>query len=405
MINLVCLHGTGDTYLVCALAAAVKHQHGDDVTIIVKSTHAAIPEMFGLRYEVSDEIVSLGETDAVFQTAYENHYAFNHGQRYYVHPTFLRSGVRIDHLTVKPSVSQADMYRVLLHLPPDAPMTVPKIEVHRTEPNSVLIIPTANSWPNSWPQFWIDLGKALKAAGRDVTFNFPNWTLRELLDRCATSEWVIGPQCGVMSILCEARFPCRKTFCTPSIDGGRYPGLPLERTFPYAYVTKFAGNDYDVEEFKIDSSYENEIDAIVSGANFQRSWPHDPAPVMTVNAPMSPGDFLDRLAILSVKERRFPPEKRAFVMREFLRLGEMLFDIPLPSDGFAGLQRLKSLHSNGFDAVDRFVRGATTDGGLMSVEDHAHAVRLNKERVGFKQEIDRACHAPFSETKSYYSKP
>lgn len=286
-LRLVALYGTGDAYLVCALARQVEMHHGRAVTVIVKPAHAAIPRLFGIPYAVDEVLVRRAESDGQMHRLYEND--IGRVLHYYVHPHFLRSGVRVDRLTVKPSVSQADMYRALLHLPPAAPLALPSAPIAVTVPDTVLLIPEARSWPNTQAQFWPELSAALMAIGRAVTWNDPRWTLDELLQRCAESEWVIGPQCGVMSILCHARFPCRKTFATPSVDGGRYPGLPVADTFPYALVTKFAGEDYDVEQFKITAdNHAALIDRIAGGPNAERV-----APLRT--DPLPTRDDLDRL--------------------------------------------------------------------------------------------------------------
>ena len=404
MIDLACLYGTGDTYLVSALAQAVEQHHGDrEVELIVKSQHACIPEMFGLRYRIDDRLIAKAEKSHAMHLGYDNMIG---GGIYYVHPHFVRSGVRIDHLTVKPSVSQADMYRALLHLPPDAPLAVPHL-IHQApyRPRSVLLIPEARSWPNDRPAFWQKLATALNKKGWWVLFNEPAWPLKALLDACLGSEWVIGPQCGVMAILCAAQFPCRKTIATPSVDGGLYPGLPVDRTFPYAYVTKFTGQDYDVEEFKIIGGDEMErdlVDQIVNGANARRLWPHDPRPVETVDVPLTPGDFLDRLAVLIVKHHYFSPDKKAALTREHDRYLELYASRAWSTEATKLFDRLLELHQESFQAIDRYVQASVkNEQGTMA--DHAAAVRSNRERVLLKQQIDAVCRAPYTEVKGYFN--
>lgn len=399
-LRLVALFGTGDTYLVCALAGAVAHHARRPVTVVVKPGHAAIPRLFGIDFIVDDGLVRQGERDPSLQAGFENDRRRPDATTVFVHPSFVRSGVRIDHLTVKPEVSQADMYRALLHLPVDAPLARPPAPSAEPGRDSVLLIPEARSWPNTQPHFWLELGARLHDMGRAVTLNKPEWRLEELLARCAESEWVIGPQCGVLSILCAARFPCRKTFATPSVDGGRYPGLPVAATFPYAYVTKFAGEDYDVEEFKItDGNHAALVEMIAGGANARRLRPLSLAPVRSVMAPLSPGDACDRLAVLQVKHERFPPELVAGVLREFGRYCHLVPGLPVPQEIY---DQLLQLHRDGFDLHERFVRGALADQPGLEAE-HAEAVKLNRRRVELRQVIDALCGAATTEVKSYYT--
>ncbi len=397
-LHLVALHGTGDTYLVCALAEAVERFHHREVTVVVKPAHVAIPRMFGLRLAIDEDLVREAERNRVMQQGTENNLRLG-VPRVFVHPSFVRHGARIDQLTVKGDVSQADMYRAILHLPPDAPLALPA-PLAAARHTGVLLIPEARSWPNTQPLFWIELYNRLHDMGRDVLINDADWTLEQLLEECASAEWVIGPQCGVMSTLCAARFPCRKTFATPSVDGGRYPGLPVADTFPYAYVTKFAGDDYDVEEFKITSgNHAALVEMIAGGVNARRLRPVNLLPVRSVMAPLSPGDAADRLAVLQVKQERFGPDLVAGIQRELGRYCHLVPQMAAPQGLY---DQLVQLHRDGFDMHERFVRGALSDAPGLEA-DHAAAVKLNKRRVELRQAIDAACGAATTEVKSYYT--
>lgn len=401
MINIVALHGTGDIYLLCALFDAFQRTHNRDAKLVIREKYRCIAEMFpGVRFIMDDQLVNKGEADLVMQRDYDN--VLVDGRCFFAHPTFLRTNVRIDHLTTKPDVSQADLYKCLLRINPDVPLALPTIKHPETKRGMAVIIPEARSWPNLHPDFWTNLSQRLSFAGWNVQNNKNSgWSLPELFRRCGEAEWVIGPQCGVMSILVTGRFPCRKTLATSDVDG-RW--LFSQRTFPYAYVTKFSNQDYDVEEFKIgDANQEHLIDAIAGGANALRLRPHDPAPVLSVSVPLSPGDFLDRYAVLLVKRGRFPPEKRAAIEREFQRHAEQA--IPLLST--AGLpelfDELAATHAAAFDVLERAVPSAL-ESGTMEVEDHVAAIRLNRARVEIKRKIDATMRGPYGggEVKSYY---
>lgn len=402
MRRVAVLGGTGDAYLLCSLYAALVERHGPSV-MMMKSSHLAVADLFpGVAAEAADAAVAAVEHNQALQRSHDNVLYGPPDHVFYAHPSFARSQVRVDQLTAKASLSQLDMYRAVLQLPPDAPDTRAVVPSVPRVPGSVLLIPEANSWPNTQPMFWEALAGRLRRDGWVVTVNDRNWTLGELLRRCAASEWVVGPQCGVMSILCSARFPCRKTLATPSIDGNENPYLWQRETYPYGYVTKFDGRDYDVEEFKIsDESWRQAVELIATGVCAQAAAAHDPRPVTTVSVEMSPGDFLDRHAVMAVK-RAAGAGRMAATDREYLRGVELLRKLldahPEATSGYRGLLRL---HAESYAILERAVPDAL-GGGVVSEADHAELARLNRDRVRLRNVIDAACHAPYTEQKTYY---
>lgn len=260
MIRLAALYGVGDAYLVCSLARAFEKHHRLQPRVVLKSSQAAVAKLFDLEPELNDLLIARAETDQQLHRAYEN--LIHDGALLYVHPHFVRSGARLDQLTVKPRVSQADMYRALLRLPPDAPMERPQ---WLPTPNTadVLLITESRSWPNLPDQFWVALELRLKQAGRRPTSNHPSRPLQELFDLCAGATWVIGPQCGVMSALCESQLPCRKTLAIRELS----PQCPylfgLTQTMPYGHVSTFAGNDSAVDHIIVGTDWSAAIEAIV----------------------------------------------------------------------------------------------------------------------------------------------
>jgi len=401
----VTIGGTGDAYLVCALSAAFAAHHGcRSVEVVGKSRHRAIANLFaGVRWASDDALIAHVEGDTAFHAAHDN--AFLSGSApFFVHPCFLRSGARIDKLTMVESPSQADMYRALLRLPPDAPLSTPsRLPAVQQVPGTVLLIPEAISWPNTQPAFWSALAEALRRRGRRVTFNDPDWALDEVFRRAAASEWVIGPQCGLMSILVTGRFPCRKSLCSPRLsDANKKHVLLSPRTFPYAYVTKFAGEDHDVDEFEVrDDNHEEIVAAVANGPNALRVSPvHDPRPVLTVQTPLSPGDFLDRLAVLDVKRRRFRGVNRASIEREYRRFLHIFATAGLPPAAIAVYPQMVELHDRTFTLLERLVPAALNGGGRPA--DHDAAIALNRDRIKLKRIVDDLCRGPYTEIKSYH---
>lgn len=402
MIRLVSIGGSGDAYLVCALHEAFKRHHNrDDVTIVSKGKYAAVANLFKVPFVGDDAMVRQAEVDHAMQKTYDN-IVLSNVMPFYVHPCFVRSDIRVDKLTTKPDASQADMYRMILQLPSDAPLAIPQVPLSATIPNTVLMIPDAVSWPNTQPAFWKKLALALAAAGRTVVVNNDAWSLDELLARCNQAEWVIGPQCGVMSILVTGQFPCRKTLCSAALtDDNKKLSFLSPQTFPYAYVTKFANTDYDVEEFEItDGNHGELVDAIAKGGNALRLRPHDPRPALTVQAPLSPGDFLDRLAVLTVKRERFPVEKRALIEREYRRFADLRKLLPRHPVVEHLHAQLLDHHRKTFDLLETMVPGAFA--GSLDVHQHVEAIKLNRDRVALKRQVDEACRGPYSEAKSYW---
>lgn len=404
--RLVVLGGSGDAYLVLSLLDAFRRAHGrSSPRVILRSRVAPVARLWGYPCEIDDELVSRGEYDRAFQESYENPWG-DPSRPYFVHPCLVRTSVRIDQLTIR-NASQADMYRLLLRLPFDAPMTLPLPEFRHpklTVPGSVVIIEDSTSWPNLFPGFWMILAERLRTQGWQVYVNDKTRSLDDLLRRCSTAEWVIGPQCGVMSILVTGQFACRKTLATPSMDGNRIPYYLAKQTFPYAYVTKFAGEDHDVEEFKITAdNHEEVVSLIMNGSNARRLWKHDPAPVMTIEAPLSPGDFLDRLAVLTVKRTKFEGVKAAAIEREYQRFSEIKRQLRLSSEAEGLFRRLVRHHFTCYELLGKLVPSALNGGDHALANGHIEAIKANRVRMELKSLIDDHCHAPYKEVKDYYS--
>jgi hypothetical protein len=250
MIRLVSLYGVGDCYLICALHRFFEEWHKETATVVLKRSHAVIAQMFGVPFEIDDATVARGENDAALHSSYSN--SIGYGGVIYVHPHFVKTPTRLDQLTIKPRVSQADMYRALLSLPPWAPLTRPnQLATQRTNHgHDVLLIPKARSWPNLPIQFWTDLQADLIKNARIATFVDETWTLEQLLAACFNTRWLIGAQCGVMSVVIESGWvpPARKTLAITELGPDCAYLFGLTESMPYGHCSTFAGNDHaDVE--------------------------------------------------------------------------------------------------------------------------------------------------------------
>ena len=258
MIRLVALYGVGDAYLVCGLVRAFEQHHGIGACVVVKSAQVAIPQMFGVHFEVDDALVRTAEGNHRFHCTYDND--IDDGHIFYVHPQFIRSRVRIDQLTVKARVSQADMYRALLRLQPWALLETPQRGHYQTNAE-VILIPRARSWPNLPDEFWQALAKRLHA--RLIDSGKP---LGNLFADCGGAKHVIGAQCGVMSVLIEAGFLCRKTIAITELSSANPYLFGLTETMPYGHASTFAGNEHpEVSHFVVSpTNWEAVIEGIAA---------------------------------------------------------------------------------------------------------------------------------------------
>jgi hypothetical protein len=111
--------------------------------------------------------------------------------------------------------------------------------------------------------------------------------------------------------------------------------------------------------------------------------------VTTIAAPLTPGEVVDRAAVLTAKAARGV----SGVDRELRRYLEML-----PAEATSHFAALVDLHLATYDALARSVPLALAD----PTRDDHEAVALNRRRVGLRRTIDAALRAPYTEAKSYY---
>jgi hypothetical protein len=367
MIHLVTQHGTGDTYMTLAFAQAVARARRDRITVTVKPEHEAIVKMFG---------VEPGGIEKAGTTTINCHPA-----------SFSGDISRFAYLDRAPS--HADLWRAMLDLPLDEPMVRGQFShtANNVSPEKVFVIKEARSWPNNHPEFWPALIDTLEQSGRLVGVNKPEDSLDTVFTNCSYANWVIGPQCGVMAILCHALFPCRKTICTPDVDG---TGWIVPKTYPYGYVTKFAGEDYDVDEVKITEDVEGAVKRVIDGDGGSGSLIRD------IPVRINYGEFCDRLSILQVKAMNKPTRA---VTREYYRMCEQF--APMVNSKTVGLyDDLLNVNRQAWDVNERLVTDVFSRGNVLS-SDFVAVSKLQKKRTELKNQINELFGSQ-QEVKSYY---
>ena len=397
--RVVALGGLGDVYLVAALFGEYQARH-PGARLVVKPNHLAITELFGIDAEPS-EVAFAMERDPERQRRELNDPSSP--TVFWPHPCMLRTPIDLTPATtVDGRFTQARMFRLIMGLPIDVPLALPRVPAGEPVRDSVMLV-QAHTWPDTAPGFTERLADALRATGREVWINDGKLPLRDLLARAARTEWVIGAQCGLMSIFVAGRWPCRKTIATPDIDNGKGGGYWAASTFPYAAVQTFSGMDFDIEELRIGDDYEAAIGAILTGPNALRLWEHNPAPVVSIQASLSPGDFLDRYAVLLVKAENFDQNRRAAIARELQRATEIDHARNLSASVANLFFELIGIHAETFHLLAGLVSETVKGVSVADVCAHTAAINLNKRRFELKTRIDEALHGTGREVKSYYA--
>jgi hypothetical protein len=166
--------------------------------------------------------------------------------------------------------------------------------------------------------------------------------------------------------------------------------LPCESTYPYQYARNVSGEQYDIEEFRVEGpdTYPQVIEWIASGRNALGPRP-DPRPLCFIEAPISPGELADRLSILMLKMEKMP-DKAHMIRPEYLYIWEIFLWHFKNADAIHE-QLAELLHHNeqGWDAnqvlFDRFSR----DEDAQNIETWARrAHAANQARIRIKNQIN-----------------
>jgi len=125
---------------------------------------------------------------------------------------------------------------------------------------------------------------------------------------------------------------------------------------------------------------------------------------VTLTIPTSPGEFLDKLAILEIKsERMSEPAKLANVRRELALLRETWAASPLSvRDVSALVAQLKQVNETLWDVEDALrAREAQQRFDAEFVELARSVYRTNDRRAAIKRELNVALGSDILEEKSY----
>jgi hypothetical protein len=314
---LVSALGLGDTHFIAASCAAFRSRHcgpGDRIVLVVKQSHRDLAEMF----PSIDRIVPVPDRELVGYMAEAVRQPPGVLQRnvpYFAHPHTVQIH---PHQAARDRVTDAAMYALILNLARDAPLALPAISdavraaaraIARRfgviEGRTVLLVPVANSWAPPPEAFWSALTQRLLAAGWQVLINDPAWPLRCTLPLAELCGWVIGTQCGLMQVMVGSEITSRKTLLNSRVN---VPGQPPLDPFPFCRMRNVFGRQYDIEEFVVDPTrFDDVVEAIATGRNARGELP-DPRPATFVEAPISPGNLVDRWAALSVEQFKQPDQ-------------------------------------------------------------------------------------------------
>jgi hypothetical protein len=117
---------------------------------------------------------------------------------------------------------------------------------------------------------------------------------------------------------------------------------------------------------------------------------------MKIKVELGPGDFLDRFAILIVKQTKIG-DPYAEECKKYCDLAEPLLQTEIVRGLFDQLVRV---HADAFEILETAVPHALNGG--MNMAEHAAAIRINRDRVRIRDQIDRAFGCLPTEVKTYY---
>jgi hypothetical protein len=455
---IVSLFSKGDTYLLGSVAQELYKIHrsgGYRVVLFVRRSHQDIAELFANR-RVRFILVPDEDIDRLQKIAFDSGYTspFKPESLLLAHPAFMCSK-SIDQLTFAGALSQIDMYRYLLQVPPGGSFDIGSIpeswsnkgrrlasSLDIAPGEGVLLLPGSNSWPELDPAFWQRLTQRLEASGLRVFVNSVRNNKQEkrveyeigtpiscdlptLFGLSQEIGWVIGTLTGVMNIMISTQTKCAKSLLARGPGTGKRqefgPTVSFATAFPYAFQRTYDGCDYDIEEFEV--TPQNEVDVINDlSESWNRIRPNNCAiRRRQIQAATSFGEVVDRISILEVKKSRMKTKDIKYKCnQEILRLWASLsVEGIYKADVEDELEKLIAINEKVFDAneilYEKFdnspightnwsINARKTD-ELHDVETVAKAFRLsqhlNRQRVAWKQVVDKKFGSLISETKSF----
>jgi len=225
--NLVCPCGIGDTYIVCCLAREfIGHNKIDKLTISVKQSHQGIPILF------RDSFSRVAPLYESYLHAIGQFGGFGAGSAIVAHPSYTDQGL-IRLLGVR-DINLMDMYKALLRIPHESPISKPKIPVAVASRarerfkrmnlpfgKTVILAPEAVSSAAMPLPLWHRLSDRLKEAGFEVCTNCvdPNnvvpgthaifFPLEEAITMSECAGWMISSRSGLCDLISSSA--CRLT--------------------------------------------------------------------------------------------------------------------------------------------------------------------------------------------------
>src|SRR5215469_1121800 len=392
-------HSRGDTYLMCGLMEAFRQRRpNSQVNVIVKESHKPIAEMFEKHIE---RIIVVPDNELMPMCLTGTQRVLAANVPIALHPHFLYDGC-LDRLTMLDGFSDKEMYAHLLGLPLGASLSTPvlKDEWKQLASNianttgivpgkTVILIPDANSFPSPSLVFWTQLSERLARMGWTVITNlfgsnnqrrfvaFPGSIgiappLTVLLALADIAGWVISVPTGSLAILFMAQIKCKKTV----IAVGPAPGETMEynqnfgmrSAYPFASQRKCDGLDYEAQEFELsgNSDYARAIEDIAASSyasldNFRPS----SRGMVPLTCPCSPGDLLDRISILEIKNERLQDKNQLhYVKRELLHLRAIVARIGWGEAAKQLISDLKRENVIGWEGIDEVYGLLDTETGL-----------------------------------------
>jgi hypothetical protein len=226
--GIVCPAGLGDTYFVCALAKEfLKYNGGGNVSLIVKNSHADIPQLF------KNDIERIIVLDDQNLRSIQRFMQFKIGNIIIGHPSFWNNGSSLNQLGVK-DVTLIDLYKEMFNLDPNSPLSKPVMitenfytakakfdEMKLPYGSTVVLAPEANSISSLPLSFWSPLSERLKEQGLIVCTNVVgtskcipgtlpiSFTLSEAIPIAEFAGWVISSRSGLCDLISSAR--CKLT--------------------------------------------------------------------------------------------------------------------------------------------------------------------------------------------------
>jgi hypothetical protein len=400
---LASLHGLGDTYIVSALGGAFRKkycQNGERLFILVKESHRELAEMF-------DDVIVRVMPDALRSFLSRK---LNSGVVF--SPHVQTAEIPELHETIHMSTHKSTV-ALILGLPTTSSLALPvisesaKVEAAKIAENlnvkpgrTTILFPQANSHPLPVSSsFWRNLCESLQQRGWHVVFNDDNVIpLRCVIPLCEIAGWAIGADCGIMQVIVQAQSDCCKTILFPVV------GNAVNESF-----LKVTGDWYDIEEILVGPDSEDlVIERITHGRN-AGGFVSQCGPLSLTESMTSPGDIVDHLTILYVKQDRMP-DKRHLLTRDIAMLEKLYFNLVQTHPGIQEKrQMLQEANAGAWDANEVLI---SMRGHVVDDVNSRHAFRawltaddFNQDRIRLKKEINEMCGSRICEVKSYDIRP